>query len=187
MMASPTRDFAMIMWIVSTVLASIVAVLVSAPFIWRYAVRHSAAAFEARARAYQITPAENGRLARPDRRPPSESDAAFTDDPNSRRGGHIYRNSCDLGRGRLSGLVVLGFVGIYALTLDSPPSADPSSVNRSLVPPVSQAAGPFRNLQLFSKSPSSADRLLDQLRAICAGRHSRPRSTKGQFRTSARR
>ena len=166
----------MIMWILSTVLTSAVAVLVSAPFIWRYAVRHSAAAFEARAQADQMKPVEDGGALNPidANRPPSApieierpplADNRVLEAPRP----HLSNFTRTWAAVAItSGLVVLGFVGIYALTRDQPPSADPSSSNRSLLLPASQSATPLRNLQLFSKNPSSADRLLDQLRAVCA-------------------
>jgi hypothetical protein len=49
----------MIIWIVTTVLTSAAAVLVAAPFIWRSAVRRSAAELEAKAQDGQTKPVEN--------------------------------------------------------------------------------------------------------------------------------
>jgi cytochrome c-type biogenesis protein CcmH len=61
-----------------------------------------------------------------------------------------------------SGLVALGVVGLYALTRDPQPSADPASADRLVLPATTQSDPALRNLELFSKNLSSTDKLSDQ-------------------------
>ena len=180
----------MIMWIVSTVLTSAAAVLVAAPFIWRYAVRRSAATLGARTQADQIKPAENDGSRDPidaDRsrsssieigRPPLTGDRV----PEAQQL-HLSKFMRPWAPAAItSGLVALGFVGIYALTRDSPPSADPASANRSVLPPSSQSDAALRDLQLFSKNLSPAGRSSDQLRQsaqVGAGVQGAPKANSG--------
>lgn len=160
----------MILWIVSTVLLSAAAVLVSAPFIWRYAVRHSTAAFETKARADGWKSAENG--ASPG---PIDADRIQSAAIEIERPADMTNRTAEPARPRLSTpariwtaaaasvTIVLGSVGLYALTRDQPLTVDPSTALGSLPPLASRSTTPIGNLQLFPKSPSPADRLLEQL------------------------
>ena len=177
----------MILWIVSTVLLSAVAVLVSAPFIWRYAVRSSTAALEAKAQADRLKSVDNDAS-------PGPVDA----DRDQPVGIEIERpipttdRTREPARPRLStparvwtaaaaatGIVVLGSVGLYALTQDQPPTANPSLALRSLAPPASRPAMPSGNLQLFPKNPSPADRLLEQFAPAGTRIQSTPNANPG--------
>ena len=150
----------MIIWIVSTAFFFLGAVLICAPIIWRYAVRHSTVAIEARRQADQTKGAADGSehdLIAPNR-PLSASvepkrsilnnfwevlDLSFT------RTGVMIVTVC--------GLSALGFASIYVLTKESPPFSEVSSVTA------------LRGLTLLSQGPSSTDQLLQQLRPFAQG------------------
>lgn len=171
----------MIPWIISTLLTSIAAILIAGPIIWRYAVRHSAANYKAKADVEQVRPAEISRSpdpvdanrAQPERievqPPPLAKDQAFKPAPN--------RFKLIWGAAAVtSGIVALAFVGIYALSGDQSTSVDTSSPSPTSLPAAPQSAALPGSSQLFPGSGSSTDGTLDQLQRFLSG-NSRAQST----------
>ena len=154
------RDFAMIIWIVSTVFFSLGAVLICAPIIRRYAVRHATAAIEARPPVDHTKGVADGSepdLTRP-HGPLSASDVSKRSNLN------IFWKVLDLSFTQtgamiatVCGLGALGFASIFVLTKESSPFTEVSSVTA------------LRRPTLLSQGPSSTDQLLQQLSPFAQG------------------
>ena len=171
----------MIPWIISTLLTSIAALLIVGPIIWRYAVRHSAATFEARAAIEQVRTAgistspdpTDANRAQPEQievePPPLAQDQVIKSAP--------YRfNRIWAAVAVTSGIVVLAFVGIYASGDNQPTSGDTSVPSSSSIPAASQSAALPGSSQLFPGSGPSTDGTLDQLQRFLSG-NSSPQAT----------
>jgi len=141
----------MFVWIITTVLTAVAAVMISAPFIWWLAVRHSTAARAAHAQSARPESVENAGTSDPTKskqeqstpiaiQPPPLADnrTSNTAGLDSSRSGWIASAIAGVGA-----LVVIGVFGIRALTDDPQTSPD-----RSALP------SPSGTLQAFPKTPS---------------------------------
>lgn len=144
----------MIIWIVSTVFFSFGAVLICAPIIRRYAVRHATAAIEARPPVDQTKGVADG-SEHDLTRPIGRLSASVEPKPSISK---QFWEALDLPFMRtavmiaiVSALSALGFAGIYALIKEPAPPTEVSPVTA------------LRELAPFSKGPSSTDQLLQQL------------------------
>ena len=164
----------MILWIISTLLTSMAAVLIAGPVIWRYAIRHSAATFEAKAGMEQARAAEistspdptDANRAQPEQievePPPLAQDQAIKSAP--------YRfNRIWAAAAVTSGIVVVVCVGIYASGDDRSTSGDTSFPSPSSIPAASQSAVLPGSSQLFPGPGPSTDGTLDQLQRFLSG------------------
>ena len=167
----------MIPWIISTLLTSIAAVLIAGPLIWRYAIRHSAATFEAKADMEQARPAEI-------------STSPDSIDANRMQLEHIQFQPPPLDQDRVvrsassqfnriwsavavtSGIVVLVCIGIYTSGDNQPTSGDRSFPSHNSIPGASQPAILPGSSQLFPGSGPPTDGTLDQLQRFLSGNSS---------------
>jgi cytochrome c-type biogenesis protein CcmH len=149
-----SRDFVMIIWIVSTIFFSLGAVLIVTPIIRRYTVRHATAATETRSQADQTKGVADGSeydLTRPN----GQLSASVEGKPPI---SNKFWEALELPFMRtavmiaaVSALSALAFAGIYAPIKEPAPSTEVSPVTA------------LRELAVFSKGPSSRDQLLQQL------------------------
>ena len=149
-----SRDFAMIIWIVSTLLFSLGAVLIFAPIIKRYALRQATAAIEARPQVDQSKWVADG--SEPDLTKANERRSASVE-PNPSISNKFW-DAPDLSFMRaalmiaaVSAFSALAFAGIYTLIKEPAPSTDVS------------AGTALRGPATFSNDPSLTDQLLQQL------------------------
>ena len=129
----------MMVWIISTLLTSFASVLIAGPFIWRYAVRHSA-----------------------------ERSAAQLNEQTTKSGSYHLKPSRGA-FSVTSGLVVFSCVAIYMLSHDQQTSGNAPLPRLSVLPSTSQSPALSGNSQLFRQSSPSQDQALDQLQKFVLG------------------
>ena len=177
----------MIWWIVSTVLTSAAAILVSAPFIWRHAVRRSAAAYASKTQTDRIMPVENGGSLDPNETDGPQSTPIEIERPllaDDRAPEPAWSHFSKSARtwtlvATASGIFVFGTVGIYALSRDPSFFVDPLSANRDLLSSASQTTALRGNQQLFPKNSSPVDRLQELFAQYGTRVQGMPKASRG--------
>ena len=174
----------MIPWIISTIATSIAAVLIAGPIIWRYAVRHAAMTFEAKAGAAKLRPAEMNSPLKPVDTNWAQTEPGDDQLPPLVRAQTIqpapYRPKWIWGAAAVtSGIVVLVGAGIYA-SHDKSISGDTSILGASS-PQATPQLAPLPGSSQFFQENASTDRALDQLQKFASG----SAGTQAPVKTSA--